>query len=662
MRAWIAIFLVAFSKSLLGQNADTLKTQVLMEVVIEGVKTDGDTLQNFYRSNPTATTETLLSRMKGVSLISRGAYGQEPVLRGLSNGQVNVTIDGMKMFGACTDKMDPVTIYVEPSNLSMVQSILGPQGTEFGSTVGGTLNMKLAQPTVGRNKVFGVGGSDFQSSASSFNQYATLNVSRGMSAYRTSFVFRKSGNYHDGNGDEVLYSQYQKVNFSLSGKWTLAKYDTLQADVLLDKGTNIGFPVLPMDVGSAEAGIYSMTYRHVAPWFIFHKVSVKGYYNSIFHAMDDSKRSDVIMHMDMPGRSRTSGLFADADVHVFHEHQARMKIEYFRNELLGEMTMYPHEGNPMYMQTAPESSRQSFGLYLSQQYKIDSRNKFLFTFRGDQIFDHLNSGIGFDQLTVLYPGDFQQTSRLLKNFSFNYTRNFSPSVMLEASIGYGERMPTLNEKFGFYLFNRFDGYDYIGNPFIEPEQTINVEFSLNYLGSAMELQLTPFYQTIENYILGRIVPDMSTMTIGAKGVKAFGNFGRAGLTGVDVMLLAKPANGFQLITTVKYTYGSLVTGDAMPLIPPLKSVSSLRYQIKNFNVQGEWEFALAQNHVSALAGEQKTAAYSIANIRAGIKLGRHWNVNAGVENVFDTAYRQHLDWGNLLRPGRNLYANVNFTF
>ena len=179
MRAWIAIFLVAFSKSLLGQNADTLKTQVLMEVVIEGVKTDGDTLQNFYRSNPTATTETLLSRMKGVSLISRGAYGQEPVLRGLSNGQVNVTIDGMKMFGACTDKMDPVTIYVEPSNLSMVQSILGPQGTEFGSTVGGTLNMKLAQPTVGRNKVFGVGGIDFQSSASSFNQYATLNVSRG---------------------------------------------------------------------------------------------------------------------------------------------------------------------------------------------------------------------------------------------------------------------------------------------------------------------------------------------------------------------------------------------------------------------------------------------------------------------------------------------------
>ena len=49
-----------------------------------------------------STTENILSRMQGVTLIRRGAYGQEPMFRGLSNGQLNVTIDGMKVFGACT--------------------------------------------------------------------------------------------------------------------------------------------------------------------------------------------------------------------------------------------------------------------------------------------------------------------------------------------------------------------------------------------------------------------------------------------------------------------------------------------------------------------------------------------------------------------------------
>ncbi|MBK7651762.1 MAG: hypothetical protein IPJ20_14960 [Flammeovirgaceae bacterium] len=82
----------------------------------------------------------------------RGNYGQEPAARN-TGGQINLTIDGMKMFGACTDKMDPVSIYIEPQNLKSIQATLGSEGSKLGTTVGGSVDMQLAQATLSSKPV-----------------------------------------------------------------------------------------------------------------------------------------------------------------------------------------------------------------------------------------------------------------------------------------------------------------------------------------------------------------------------------------------------------------------------------------------------------------------------------------------------------------------------
>jgi iron complex outermembrane receptor protein len=641
-----------------GQKYDSLKTQILSEVVVEGLRNNGDTLQNFYRSNASSTTETILSRMKGVSLIRRGAYGQEPVVRGLSNGQLNVTIDGMKIFGACTDKMDPVTIYVEPWNLSSVQVMPGPQGSQFGSTIGGALNMKLAQPLVGRPGISATGGMDFQSSARSMNYFSLLNVSRSSSAYRANVTYRKSHNYHAGGGEEILYSQYEKINLAASGKWVAGKNDTIHADVLFDKGWNIGFPALPMDVGEATAGIYSLTYQNVAYGHLFPNVTTKVYYNAVKHSMDDTHRKDVAIHMDMPGKSQTSGVYIESDVHIFHDHKTHMKVEYFTTSSLGEMTMYPPEGAPMYMQTAPDTKRQSAGIFIQQQLKFDYRNKALFSARADHFSDLLQDGIGLRQWQIFNPAISKNSTHFLKTFSVTYTLNFKTNFMLEFQGGYGERMSTLNERFGFYLFNRFDAYDYLGNPELKNERSWNTEINLNFFTPKIELQITPFFQRIDNYIIGKVEPALSPMTIGAKGVKQNINLKHANLSGLDVMVLATPIPSLQWITTLKYTYGVDSEEDALPLIAPLKSVMSCRYEIRKWNIQGECEWSAPQNHVNHSAGEQATDAYAILNVRVGFKINPAWQVNNGIENILDTRYHEHLDWGGVPRPGRNIYLNV----
>jgi iron complex outermembrane recepter protein len=645
----------------IAQSNDSIKVVWLSEMTIKGVKTEGDTLQNFYRSNPAATTETILSRMNGVSLLRRGGYGQEPMLRGMTNGQINVVIDGVKIFGACTDRMDPVTIYVEPVNLSVIQSSSGIGGAEFGSTFGGSINLMLAEPMISEKKWSGRGGIDVQSSARGINYFSVLNMSQRKSAFRSSLSYRKNGNYHSGGGAEVSYSQYEKVNAGLSAKWTASPADTIQADAIFDRGWNIGFPALSMDAGSATAGIFSMTWRHVTPWRFLHHFKVKGYHNVVVHSMSDDFRPSTGMKMDMPGRSATSGLWAQGDVHLFHQHKTSVKIEYYSNRVLAEMKMFPAEGLPMYMQTSPESERNVAGLYMNQQFRT-GKSVFDVFLRADLNRDILKAETGRKQWDVLSPGVSGSTGTLAKTFGVNFKYRVSGATLLTVQSGIGERAATLNERYGYFLFNKMDAYDYVGNPELKKERSFNLEMDLNFFAPGIEVQVSPYARVIRNYISASVVDNIAPMTPGSRGVKQNLNLNSARLSGIDAMMMVRLQKNVQWLTTMKYTYGVDGTRQPLMLVPPFKTVSSLKYQRKRAGMQAEVEYASAQERINREFGEVRSDAYILCNVRGSYRFKQRWSLNAGVENLLDRNYREHLDLGGIPRPGRNGYLNMVYTF
>jgi iron complex outermembrane receptor protein len=119
---------VGFSIFTWAQVADSIK--VWPEIVhLEEVNVaanfplNNNNVVDFYRTNHFATLDNINGRLDGMSLIKRGAYAQEPQLNGFSGGQLNVTIDGMKMFGACTDKMDPITRRWVPGASLVMRSV-----------------------------------------------------------------------------------------------------------------------------------------------------------------------------------------------------------------------------------------------------------------------------------------------------------------------------------------------------------------------------------------------------------------------------------------------------------------------------------------------------------------------------------------------------------
>jgi len=650
------------------QLKDTIfKRLELKEVYIQGYAQSKHPGSAFYQSSSLSSTEDILSRIEGVSLIRRGPIGMEPVLRAFSAGQVNIVIDGMKFFGACTDKMDPVTIYTEPVNLKSIDIKYAGDGMAMGSSIGGTLNLKLAEAELNSDKkISGTIASGYYSAAKAIQNILALDYSSAKWAVRASGVYRKAGNYRNGLNQMVDYSQYEKTNASISGKYRINESSTIKADLLLDDGWNIGYPALPMDVGFARSRIAALTYKLSTPEKFLKNLEAKAYANSINHAMDDTRRSFVPIHMDMPGQSNTQGAFVQTQFVNFGKHSLHLKLDAYHNRVKADMTMYPENSAAMYMLTWPENHQTVAGLFLQDLISINDRSRIDVKVRIDAAFSKITDKMGIDQFAVLGYDVSRPLNRILKNINAGYTRFLGQQFTLYASAGYNERLPTTSERFGFYLFNRMDNHDYIGNPNLENERAVNAELNLLFSENSFSFKLSGFSSYLQNYIIGKTISGLSVMTIGANGVRAYQNIQSATISGAESSLNYQFANRhLTLNNTLKWLYAYDNNKNPLPLISPLKSTTSLRFAHGSLQIQAENEISSAQNRINTEFGERASQAYTIQNLRGTYTFRiQKYNLDfsAGAENLLDKAYYEHLDWGRMLRPGRNIYGMLTMKF
>lgn len=663
----IGIFLPLTSVFAQQSKDSIFKKLELKEIYIRGYAQSKHPGSQFYQSSNLSSTEDILSKIEGISLVRRGPIGMEPVLRAFSGGQVNVVIDGMKFFGACTDKMDPVTIYTEPVNLKTIDIKYAGDGMAMGSSVGGTLNLKLAEAELSAEKrISGTISSGYYSAAKAIQNIMAIDYSAQKWAFRASGVYKKADNYRNGLNNIVNYSQYQKSNASFSGKYQVDKQSSLKFDFLLDDGWNIGYPALPMDVAYAKARIVALSYKKKYNDKNISILEAKIYANGIRHAMDDTKREFVAMHMDMPGQSETQGAFIQAQFKRKGKHYFNIKLDSYHNRVKADMTMYPSNRASMYMLTWPENHQNVSGIYLQDIISLNQNNRIDLKLRMDAAFSKISDEMGANQFEILGYNVSQAKSNILKNINIGYTYNIGQMFTIYASAGYNERLPSTSERYGFYLFNRMDNHDYLGNPDLKNEKAVNAEINLLISNDKFALKLSGFSTYLNNYIIGKTLNGHSVMTIGASGVRGYQNIKSAKISGAESNFNYEFADRhFTLNHTLKWVYANDHLQNPLPLISPLKSNLSLRFAHAKYQLQAENEISAAQNRINTEFGESSTKSYSILNIRGSYSFDlRKYNLefSMGAENLFNKAYYEHLDWGKLLRPGRNIYGMLSMKF
>ncbi|MFN8251012.1 MAG: TonB-dependent receptor [Ferruginibacter sp.] len=666
MKKITTIYLFALlAASAAAQNTDTLHIVNLREVSVTGIKKNTQQqLVSFFKTNNAASLEDILSRLPEISLFRRGSYGMEPSIRYFNGGQINVQVDGMKIHGACTDKMDPVTIYIEPINLQSLQVQTAGNGFTNGSSIGGTVNMKMAEPDfTSAKKLTGAVSSGFQTAAKSLYESMRLNYAAGKWAFAASGTYRHNSSYRSGGGAVIPFSQYEKTNAFFSVKFQQNGHTYLKADLLADDGKNIGYSALPMDVGYAGARIASLSMHKERISKKLYKLQVKIYGNSIRHFMDDSKRPAIAMHMDMPGWSKTYGSFAEAEMKINHKQQLLLRADASSTFLKASMTMHQNGQPDMYMLTWPDNRRNQYGAAVTWRWLPDSTLQLQVNARADMNHSLLVSSEAKAQVSI-FSNYFSQRNDLLKNIAAQLSRQYG-TVKFTAGLSYSERMPTASELFGFYLFNASDGHDYIGNTALKTEKAVQADLAAVYTHRRSRVQLSGYVSKVQDFISAQVNPSFSVMTIGATAVKTYSNISYALVAGTEASAIFTPFKNTALVSVCRYTYAKERDGQPLPFVAPFKNITTLRYQHSVFSVQLEGETAAAQNRINKKSGEDATPAYMLLHARLGYKaiiFKKTAELQAGAENIFDRNYYEHLDWKNIPRPGRNIYLHVKFAF
>lgn len=615
--------------------------------------------------NKFATTDAVLAKTPRVTLIRRGEFAPEPVLNGMNSDRFNLTIDGMKIFAACTDKMDPVTAYVESNNLRDLSVHSGAAGGEFGSTIAGSIDMKTQgaklRPDTPLEAEIGMG---YGSAANSYTGLFSVNHSGNRYAISANAMYREAGNYRAGGGATVPFTQFRKWNGAISGLVMVGKRHVLKADLIIDRAYDVGYPALPMDVEYANANILGVTHIFSPSSGVLRSLETKIYRNSVEHVMDDTKRPDVFMHMDMPGYTTTFGAYSKADFGL-GAHRVLVKVDAYHTNALAEMTMYPAEEDPMFMLTWPDVDRESLGLYASDTWTFDASNALEFGLRVEMIRSTVLDDFGRDQASVFGQDLSGADLRTMPTAHLTYRRTFGKGMRAWMTAGYTERAPNVSEQYGFYLFNSHDGYDYIGQVDLKNERAWQLDLGFDANAGGWDFRTAVFGYKMPDYILGVVLEGVSPMTHGGNGVKMYRNIGTATMAGASLRAAYEWKNGWELKTTATYTFATNDDGGALPLIPPFENRTSLRRDFKTHFALVEVESAAGQNRVDELYGETPTAGYALLHLRGGTYFewnGNRLNLSAGVENILDKKYTVHLDWGGIHRPGRNVFVNASFSF
>ena len=642
---------------------DTIPQSIEIQEIVVTANTG---IERNRQAKPVASLDEYLQNSPIINMIKRGNYAWEPSINNMTAERISVTIDGMKIFHACTDRMDPVTSYVETVNLSKVSLGSGFEANPNASNhIGGSLDLKL-------NKTgFCVGGlnanahSGFESNGNLWIGGADISYANQLFYINSGLFHRESGNYRAGGGEEIKFSQFTKNNFFTNLGYMVANGKAIEGTLIYDRASNVGYPALTMDVKTAEGLISSLSCTQTNPFGNFYQWETKIYYNNIIHIMDDSKRPDIVMHMDMPGKSRTGGVYSTLNGRG-DKHRYSFNWDAYYNQSCAQMTMYsniPGESS-MFMLTWPDVRTLNTGLFAVDEYTINDQHSFRLSAKGSFRNDGVQSVSGWNTLQVYYPDMAQYKNRFTGSIEGRY--QFHKDAWEATAItGYGARAPSVSEAYGFYLFNTFDAYDYLGNPRLKNESAVETNASLRWEKRPFEFRAEVSYFYFTNYIIGKPDAGLFYMTPGASGVKVYRNMPHASILNANLLLKYRFSKCFLLDGKIRYARGQGNNRENLPMIAPLDYNALLMFREEKFSVIAGIAGAAQQIHFSSEYGEDETKAYLIANLSAGydFKINNFiFNLKSGIENMFDTYYSTYADWRNIPRRGRNIYVNLIINF
>lgn len=640
------------------------------ELVVTAAEEQENNIRTYQNGHDVHSMDKFLDNIDGISATKRGPFGWEPVVRGQSDQRMNLMIDGMQVFKACVDKMDPITSYVETNNLEKLRVDKSGAGIAENGDGNSTVNLITQKAKAAPFSM------DVSSSYRAPDNYRIISASgngsdsSGKNAIRVSGSYKKADDFVAGGNRNIENTQFEKMNLNVSYKHTFSSGNSMEANYITDKAYDVGYPALLMDATKALADIGQIQFNFASQrQQSIHVESIQLYANAIRHSMDDYDR-DVAnrsvmrgMYMPMYGTTKTFGSQINGHLNLTN-HNFAWFFKAFRSKAYGDMLMEPLDANIADMMIYNMDDVITNSASLGFRHQFDLSESLLFKLEENMKIKSL--GTSSDTHASLFEGyyDRELSTRIkpLVSASGSLLWLANDQWSFSGNAVYSQRMGNHIELFGHYIYNYTDGYFYDGNPWLETEHSINAELNGTWESNNQSVSLSLFQKRFFNYIDG-VISDTDNVSNFEFQFKQYANVGDAIILGGELRTINNSGALLRLENRVSYLYAqNLAMDEPLPLIPPLKGISSLGLTHRQNIFTAELEWAAKQNRIAqTLSIEDKTDSYAVLNLA----FERSWLHNSlttsiQINNLSDRYYHTHTSIGNIPEAGRRVMISVSY--
>ena len=686
---YIMLLLVAFVPLFTrGQmSADTINIE---EILIIGEKTNDNfrtpvSGENIQLLNPHDGGE-IFKYTPGFSILKKGNYAMEPVLRGYKFEQLNIQFDGgVHSTNACPNRMDPAISQISIEEIEKVEVIKGPYNVRFGPVFGGIINVISKRPEKKDGKtVSGVVEGGYQSNGNNlygslFTQVVKKNWDIGVSA-----GYKDYGNYESGDRTEIV-SSFKRYGYTVKLGINTIKNHRLQINWRQSFAKDVMYPGLPMDAKKDNSSIISADYAIGNLTNSIFSLKTKVYYSYIDHLMTNEYRPAYKMvHAETPVNAVNFGGRVELGMKSGSKNITYAGIDYqyigkdgsrTRDVYINGCTNPPtHFDPPNHFEDRvwQDSHKSDMGAFIENKLQIRRNLDWQAGIRVDfTSFDIKDPEHDFNEL---YGDDIKPDSKInmAVNSILSYNLNNNWSIQWAAAIA--QRSPDLTELFINHLSVGADAYEYVGNPNLKSETNNQTDLILEKSAEVIGFYIDGFYSYLNNYITAVVdstIPRKYMKCKNPKFTKRFININKAYMTGFESGIVVHFLKHFEYNIGASYTYAQNVTlNEPLPEIPPFTINTSISYSISKLTARLNARFASSQERVSTSFNESTTPGFSVFNLFVNYTPWKFLDINAAVTNIFNENYVEHLsrayksmDSQSLYyEPGRSFNIGVRFKF
>jgi len=636
---------------------------------------------------PSTDLVEALSDVPGVNVLRRGGTNFEPVVYGLRETQVAMVVDGTRTFAAGPARMDSELSHVEPGYVDSVRVVSGPYALTEGA--GAFAAIVVDTPPA----VLNLGGRTSMGYGSNgAGRFARQRIYGGNQLVR--FSLRAAGNKGNdyragesgGAGELTVPGDYSNHQFGGKLRVTPRMHHELTLGALYDEQTGIDYPGRILNAQHFLQRGFNGGYLYLRGPILF-KAGL--YLNKKSHRMRNDEKPTArdmpgrtppfALRVDLPTEADTLGGAASVEFAPNPDWTFKTGFDFYNLDQDAQRFVARRSNGFLIFSDAvwPNVAINDQGFY-GQLTRRFNRGEIAAALRFDTV--QADAGRPSDFFLTNTAGDLDQSEF---NTSFSVSGRYSLFEGVSLGGGFGRVMRTASglERYSDrFPSTKFQvAAEFVGDPAIRPEAAWQGDANLEVKRGGMTLNGGVFYRRIDDYIT--VAPDSSLtkrLPLSPNTVFRYLNGDHANFRGYQFGVRYRFAGLAELSVQGAKTIADDIE-ESTPLIgrnepvvgiAPYEMTSTLRVYDRSSRFWGEYSMRNVwdQQRVAASRLETPSPGFATHDLRFGAELPYAVTLHAGVENLFDKRFFEHLNSLNpftrqrIPEPGRNIYVGLTKTW